>query len=150
LELDLYGGDPHTYEKVGLDAGLPYYWYPSARHNITPGERYNTPEAQARARYRQFSAQYSYALTKPLGMNTSTIGGYCGLNSDGTPATSDCLGTGSSKGSGYVDLNAAFDAPVGLSLALHYGYQYVRNYAPMSYSDYKVGLSRGFGGVTLG
>jgi uncharacterized protein (TIGR02001 family) len=39
---------------------------------------------------------------------------------------------------------------MGLNLALHYGYQYVRNYPQLSYSDYKIGLSRAFGGITLG
>ena len=39
---------------------------------------------------------------------------------------------------------------IGLNLALHYGYQYVRNYPQLSYSDYKIGLSRAFGGITLG
>jgi uncharacterized protein (TIGR02001 family) len=82
-------------------------------------------------------------------MKTSTIGGYCGMNADGTPGTADCLGTGSTKGSGYADFGAAFDV-MGLNLALHYGYQYVRNYPQLSYSDYKIGLSRAFGGITLG
>lgn len=150
LELDLYGGYRRSYGKLGLDLGAQYYWYPSARYNITPGDHYNTLEAYLSAHYGQFSAKYSHALTDLFGMKTSTIGGYCGLNSDGTPATSDCVGTGSSKGSGYVDINAAFNVPVGMSLALHYGYQYVRNYAPMSYSDYKVALTRPFGAVTLG
>ena len=150
LELDLYGGYRRTYGKLGLDLGAQYYWYPSARYNITPGDEYNTLEAYLSARYGPVSAKYSHALTDLFGMKTSTIGGYCGLNSDGTPATSECLGTGSSKGSGYVDLAAALSVPVGMSLALHYGYQYVRNYAPMSYSDYRVALTRPFGGVTLG
>jgi len=150
LELDLYGGYRRTYRKVGLDLGTQYYWYPSARYNITPGDHYNTLEVYFSAHYGPVTAKYSHALTDLFGMKTSTIGGYCGLNSDGTAATSECLGTGSTKGSGYVDVAAAFNVPVGMSLALHYGYQYVRNYAPLSYSDYKVGLTRPFGGVTLG
>ncbi|HWC75253.1 MAG TPA: TorF family putative porin [Gemmatimonadales bacterium] len=150
LELDLYGGYKRTYGKLGLDLGAQYYWYPSARYNITPGDKYNTFEAYFSTHYGPLSAKYSHALTDLFGMKTNTIGGYCGLNSDGTPATSDCLGTGSTKGSGYVDLAAAFNVPVGMSLALHYGYQYVRNYAPLSYSDYKVALTRPFSGVTFG
>jgi uncharacterized protein (TIGR02001 family) len=150
LELDLYGGHRWTAAKLGLDLGAQYYWYPRARFNIDPGDRYNTAELYAGVRYDQFAAKYSYALTNLFGMKTRTIGGYCGIGADGTAATTDCLGTGASKGSGYLDLNATFAVVVGMSLALHYGHQYVRRYAPLSYADYKIGLTRPFGAVTLG
>ncbi len=150
LELDLYGGYRWTPGKVGLDFGLQYYWYPRARYNIDPGDRYNTVELYTGVRYRQFAAKYSHALTNLFGMKTGTIGGYCGINADGSAATTNCLGTGSSKGSGYLDLTGTFDVAVGVSLGLHYGRQYVRSYAPLSYADYKVGLTRPFGAVTLG
>jgi len=152
LELDLYGGYRWTGGggKVGLDLGLLYYWYPRARYNINPGDRYNTAEVFLGARYDQFTVKYSHALTNLFGMKTSTIGGYCGIDADGTPATSNCLGTGASKGSGYIDLSATFNVPLGASLALHYGHQSVRSYDRLSYADYKVGLTRAFGGTTLG
>ena len=101
-------------------------------------------------RYGHFSAKYSHALTHLFGMKTQTIGGYCGIGADGTAATTDCLGTGSSKGSGYVDLNAAFDVAARVNLALHYGHQYVRSYAHLSYGDYRIALRRPFGAITLG
>jgi len=152
LELDLYGGYRFTAGKVGLDLGLQYYWYPGARYNINPGDRYNTTEVYGGVRYNQFSAKYSYALTNLFGMKTATIGGYCGIGADGTPATTDCLGTGGSKGSGYVDLNATFNLPLGASLALHGGRQYVRGggYDRLSYSDFKLGLTRALGATTFG
>jgi hypothetical protein len=150
LELDLYGGYRWTPGKVGLDFGLQYYWYPRARYNIDPGDRYNTAELYAGVRYAQFTAKYSHALTNLFGMKTGTIGGYCGISADGSAATTNCLGTGSSKGSGYLDLTGTFDVAVGMSLGMHYGRQYVRSYAPLSYADYKIGLTRPFGAVTLG
>lgn len=150
LELDLYGGYRWTVAKVGVDLGAQYYWYPRARYNIDPGDRYNTAEAYVAARYNQFAAKYSYALTNLFGMKTGTIGGYCGIDADGNAATTNCLGTGSTNGSGYLDLNGTFDVPVGMSLGLHYGRQWVRSYAPLSYTDYKIGLTRPFGAVTLG
>ncbi len=150
LELDLYGGYRWTVAKVGLDLGGQYYWYPGARYNIDPGDRYNTAEAYVGVRYNQFAAKYSHALTNLFGMKTRTIGGYCGIGADGSAATTDCLGTGASKGSGYVDLSAAFDVIAGVSLGLHYGHQYVRRYDRLSYADYKIGLTRQFGAVTLG
>lgn len=150
LELDLYGGYRWGFGKVALDLGGQYYWYPSARYNIDPGDSYNTAEVYLSTRYQQVSAKYSLALTDLFGMKTSTIGGYCGIDSDGTPGTADCLGTGSTKGSGYLDLAGSFNVVVGLNLGLHYGYQSVHNYPELSYSDFKVGLSRQFGSFTLG
>jgi uncharacterized protein (TIGR02001 family) len=150
LELDLYGGYRWTAGKAGLDLGLVYYWYPRARYNIDPGDRYNTAEVSVGARYDQFTAKYSYALTNLFGMKTGTIGGYCGISADGTAATTDCLGTGASKGSGYIDLAATFNVVGGVSLGLHYGRQHVRSYDRLSYTDYKVGFTRAFGAATLG
>ena len=150
LELDLYGGYRWELGKVALDLGGQYYWYPSARYNIDPGDTYNTAEVYLSTRYRQVSARYSLAVTDLFGMKTSTVGGYCGITPDGAPATADCLGTGSTKGSGYLDLAGSFDVVAGLNLGLHYGYQSVNNYPALSYSDFKVGLSRQFGAFTLG
>lgn len=150
LELDLYGGYRWTAGKAGLDLGLMYYWYPRARYNIDPGDRYNTAEVSVGVRYDQFAAKYSYALTNLFGMKTGTIGGYCGISANGTAATTDCLGTGASKGSGYIDISATFNVVAGASLALHYGRQYVRSYDRLSYTDYKIALTRAFGAATLG
>jgi Bacterial protein of unknown function (Gcw_chp) len=152
LEWDLYGGYRWNGAagKRGLDVGMQYYWYPRARYNIDPGDRYNTTEVYVGAHYAQFTAKYSYALTNLFGMKTGTIGGYCGIGTDGTAATSGCLGSGDSKGSGYVDLGGALSVPFGANVSLHYGYQFVRNYPQLSYRDYKVGLTRQFGAVTLG
>jgi uncharacterized protein (TIGR02001 family) len=150
LELDLYSGYRWTAGNVGLDLGLLYYWYPRARYNINPGDRYNTAEVYVGGRYDQFAVKYSHALTNLFGMKTRTIGGYCGIRADGTAATTDCLGTGASRGSGYVDLTATFDVVFGMGLALHYGRQYVRSYDRLSYADYKIGLTRALGAATLG
>jgi hypothetical protein len=150
LELDLYGGYRWTVGTVGLDLGLLYYWYPRARYNIDPGDRYNTTEVYVGGRYNQLTAKYSYALTNLFGMKTRTIGGFCGINADGTAVTTACLGTGASQGSGYVDVTATFDVILGMSLALHYGRQHVRSYDRLSYTDYKIGLTRALGATTLG
>ena len=150
LELDLYGGYRWELGKLGFDLGGQYYWYPSARYNIDPGDQYNTAEVYLSTRFRQVSAKYSLAVTDLFGMKTGTIGGYCGINSDGTPAAASCLGTGSTKGSGYLDLAASFNVVSGINLGLHYGYQSVSNYPELSYSDFKLGVSRQFGAFTLG
>ncbi|HYX83001.1 MAG TPA: TorF family putative porin, partial [Gemmatimonadales bacterium] len=150
LELDLYGGYRWSAGSRGVDVGAQYYWYPGARYNIDPGDRYNTTEVYVVAHYAQVSAKYSYALTNLFGMKTRTIGGYCGLAADGSAETSNCLGSGASNGSGYLDLGAALNLVLRFNLAMHYGYQFVHNYPQLSYGDYRIGVSRQFGGVTLG
>jgi len=152
LELDLYGGYRWTGKagKAGVDLGAVYYWYPGARYNINPGDRYNTAEVYVGGRYQQFTVKYSHALTNLFGMKTATIGGYCGIDADGTPATTNCLGSGPTTGSGYVDLAATFNVGAAMSLGLHYGHQHVRSYDRLSYSDYRIGLTRAFGAMTLG
>ena len=150
LELDLYGGYRWTAGNHGVDLGAQYYWYPRARYNISPGDRYNTVELYLGAHYAQFTAKYSHAMTNLFGMKSSTVGGFCGIESNGTADTTNCLGTGNSKGSGYADLGATFDLLSGTQLVLHYGHQFVRNYSQLSYGDYKAGLTRQVGGVVLG
>jgi uncharacterized protein (TIGR02001 family) len=152
LELDLYGGYRWNGAagKRGVDAGVQYYWYPRARYNIDPGDHYNTTEVYVGAHYGPVSAKYSYAVTNLFGMKTRTIGSYCGIAADGSAMTSNCLGTGATTGSGYLDLGAGLNVAAGLNLTMHYGYQFVRNYPQLSYGDYKVGLTRQFGRITLG
>lgn len=150
LELDWYGGYKRSAGPLELDVGLLYYWYPKARYNIVPGDEYNTAEMYIGGRYQGFSARYSRALSDLFSMNARTIGGYCGVNADGTAASTDCLGTGRSSGSGYVDLSATFDVVLGMNLVLHYGRQRVQNYPKLSYSDYKVAVTREWAGLALG
>jgi len=150
LELDLYGGYRARLGALTLDVGLLYYWYPGARYNLDPGDGYNTLEAYAGAAYGPVTAKVSYAMTDLFGMHTRTIGGSCGLDADGSPATGPCLGGGSSEGSVYLDVGAALILPAGLGLALHAGRQEVRSYDALSYTDFKVGLTRAVASITLG
>ena len=150
LEMDLYGGYRRKVGKVDLDAGLLRYWYPRARYNIDPGDAYNTIEIYVGAHYRWVTAKYFLALSDLFGMKTGTIGGFCGITSDATPVTTNCLGTGSSQGSGYFDLTLSLPvAPVG-DVVVHVGHQSVLNYESLSYWDYKVGVSKNWAGLIWG
>ena len=150
LELDVYGGFRKAAGPVNLDIGLLYYWYPGAKYNIDPGDQYNTAEVYLGASYGPVAAKYSYALTDLFGMNGATIGGFCGINEDGSQASGDCLGTGDTKGSGYLDVTGSFSVGSGVGLVLHFGRQWVSNYDELSYSDYKVAVTRPVVGVNLG
>lgn len=157
MEWDMYGG--YKFEPIkdlGLDVGVLYYYYPGARYYnaafASSGNKYDNTELYLGASYKWFSAKYSHAISDYFGTKTATFGGYCGFTSEGLPATTGCIGAnpGSSRGSGYLDLNANFEIFEKTTLGLHAGHITVKNYGQLSYTDYKVSLSRDFGWATLG
>lgn len=153
LEWDLYGG--YKFEVapgMTLDVGGLYYYYPGARWNNTERSSFDNLELYIGASYKWFSARYSYALTDYFGAKTATLGGACGIESNGTTSTSNCFGAapGSSKGSSYLDLGANFEVKDKLVLGLHVGRATVQNYSLLDYTDYKVSLSKEYRGFNFG
>jgi uncharacterized protein (TIGR02001 family) len=59
---------------------------------------------------------------------------------------SNLFGFADSKGSGYLDASANFELMSGLTLGVHVGHQKIKNNSDYSYTDYKVGLTKDFGG----
>ena len=168
LEWDMYGG--YKFEPIkdlGLDLGVLYYYYPGARYVVTQKTKYDNLEIYLGASYKWFSAKYSNTLTDYFGTNNNTFGapvggnnantanGYCGLTSAGVAqaATSpDCLGAapGGSKNSGYLDLNGTFEVGEKMNLGVHVGHQSVKHYNKLSYTDYKLSLTKEWGWFTWG
>jgi uncharacterized protein (TIGR02001 family) len=179
LEWDLYGGYKFEPVKdVGLDLGLIYYYYPGAKTlpPNQPAPAFAPVGATATstgvknfewymgATYSYFSGKFSYSMTDLFGLNNAFITGFsspagitaaaplCGLQSNGTAATTNCYTSapGNSKGSSYVDL--AFNYPFGdkWSFGMHAGHQKVKNWTNHSYSDYKIGLSKEYSGFSFG
>jgi len=60
-------------------------------------------------------------------------------------ALTNLFGTADSKGSGYLDVGANIDVATGLVLNLHVGRQDVRHNGSLSYTDYKLGLTKDLG-----
>ncbi len=152
LEWDFYGGYKFEVAKdTAADIGLLYYLYPGAKFNTPAQDKYNNTELYAALSYGSFTAKYSHTISDFFGMNTATMGGLCGLDSNGA-ATATCFSAspGGSKGSGYLDLAYNFDLGDKLTLALHAGHQSVRNYGKLSYTDYKIGLTKEYGGFLFG
>jgi uncharacterized protein (TIGR02001 family) len=100
-----------------------YYYYPGAQ--IVGGKKYNTTELYGSVGYKWFTLKYS-----------STV--------------SDFFGTVDSKGSGYLELNAAFEVADKTTLGFHVGQQKVRHSGNLDYTDYKVSIARDFGFATIG
>lgn len=152
LEWDFYGGYKFEVAKdTSADIGLLYYWYPGAKFNTPGQDKYNNTELYGALSYGSFTAKYSHTLSDFFGMKTATMGGLCGLDSGGA-ATSNCFSAnpGDSKGSGYLDLTYNLDLGDKLTLALHLGHQSVKNYGKLSYTDYKIGLTKEYRGFLLG
>lgn len=142
-EIDVYGGYKSTFGGGDwtYDIGLISYNYPG-HGNASPGNlaNPNTQEVYAALGYKWLTAKYSHATSSHF------VGWY------GGPAYDK-----DTRGSGYLELNAAYDLGDGWGLSGHLGHQKVKNSVTVgaisdaSYSDWNIGVTKdvGFGVVGL-
>lgn len=107
MELDLYASYGTSFnDDWSWRAGLYGYVYPGANldHAGLASRSLNTGEANVALAWKQFTLKYNYALTDYFGVDTEQ-----GYRSD-------------SKGTSYVQLDAALPLSDAWSLALHAGY----------------------------
>ncbi len=151
MEWDMYGGYKRDVVKgLNLDAGLLFYYYPGAEYNVPTHGSYNNLDIYLGASYRWFTAKYSYAPTDYFGAKTNTIGNSTGIDPAGV-ATGVLTGTGSSKGSGYLDVGVAVEIDSsGFAVVAHGGHLWVRNYSPLNYYDWKLGVTKDWLGFGFG
>jgi uncharacterized protein (TIGR02001 family) len=117
VEWDMYGGKKgQLTPDVSYDVGGLYYFYPT--NGLNPNA--NTFELYGQLGYGPAYAKYSLSTT-------------------------NLFGTPDSRRSGYLDLGANVDLGRGFTLNLHAGRQTVRNNGALSYTDYKVGVTRDLG-----
>jgi uncharacterized protein (TIGR02001 family) len=120
LELDIYGGyKGKVNDDLSYDVGFLHYEYPGSYPAgfVSP----NTDEIYGAVTYKMFTLKYSHSM-------------------------SNLFGFADSKNSGYIDASANFELMSGLTLGLHAGHQSVKNNSFYSYTDYKIGLTKDFGG----
>jgi uncharacterized protein (TIGR02001 family) len=121
VEWDLYAGKRGEITKdVTYDVGVLGYIYPSAGLGTNP----NTYEIYGQVGYGPGYIKYSHS-------------------------TSNLFGTADSKGSGYFDAGITTEIKDGYMLNLHVGRQKVRHNDALSYTDYKIGVSKDFGVVAV-
>ena len=121
IEWDLYGGKKGELAPgVSYDVGGLYYFYPSNALATSA----NTFELYGQVGYGPGYIKYSHAST-------------------------NLFGTSNSKNSGYLDVGANLDIGTGLLLNLHVGHQRVKNNSALSYTDYKIGVTKDFGICTV-
>ncbi|MEZ5729535.1 MAG: TorF family putative porin [Burkholderiaceae bacterium] len=127
VELDFYGGYKAKAGPIEFDVGLLQYYYPG-----TYPAGFTSPdtlEIYAAGSWQMLTLKYSHSLTNLFGFTDS-------------------------KGSGYIDLSAAF--PVGqFTLKAHVGHQTVpattgRAKSDFSYSDWSVGVATQYAGIDFG
>lgn len=107
MEMDLYASYGRAIGRDGSwRAGLYGYVYPGANLDQAglPSRSLNTAEANVALGWKQFTLKFSHALTDYFGVDTEQ-----GYRSD-------------SRGTGYLQLDAAFPLSDAWSLALHAGH----------------------------
>lgn len=117
LELDLYGGKKGEISKdFSYDVGLLTYVYPS--NGLKPNA--NTTEVYGQLGFGPAWIKYSHSV-------------------------SNLFAVPDSKNSGYLDVGANIDAGNGFTVNLHLGRQNVKGSGALSYTDYKLGVTKDFG-----
>lgn len=123
IEMDLYGGYARTFGKLGVDAGVLYYYYPGSE--AAKGGTIDNTEIYFGLSYGPFSAKYSHGV-------------------------SDFFGVPDSRNNFYIEAAADFDLGNGWGLGAHVGYQKLKNDPYKDYVDYAVGVTKDIQGWELG
>ncbi len=156
-EIDLYGGYKNTFAggDWNYDVGLIAYNYPgkgSATGEVGfagfgPLYNPNTTEVYGALGYKWLTAKYSHTVSKNF------IGWV-----PYSPSAAGLDYSKSTRGSNYLELNAAYDIGNGWGISGHVGKQKVKNieaipgtFTDASYTDWNVGVTKdvGFGVVGL-
>ena len=129
IELDIYGGYVHKFaDDLSMNVGVLTYFFPDSDHpqvNGHNGSSPNTTELNAAITYKYLTLKHSASVTDYFGNNYP--------------------GSGSSRGSGYSELNMSYKLPVAdLNLLVHVGYLSVRNYSHLNYPDFLLGVNKDF------
>ncbi|MDY7539395.1 TorF family putative porin [Undibacterium sp. RTI2.1] len=128
VEWDIYGGKRGEIVKdVSYDVGVLSYVYPSNGLSSVPGfANANTTEIYGQLGYGPVYVKYSHSVTNLFGFVNS-------------------------KNSGYLDIGANVDIvpDAGYTLNLHVGHQTVKNNTASAYTDWKIGVTKEFVGVTF-
>jgi len=126
LEADLYGGYKLAVtDTITTDIGFLHYAYPGTMPAGTTSA--NTNEVYVGVDAKWISLRYSYSL-------------------------GDTFGAANTRGTSYTDLTLSHDLFAGLSGVAHIGRQAYSgsNSGNLSYTDWKLGVSRDFSGYVVG
>ena len=150
VEVDLYGGFKNTFAggDWNYDLGLITYNYSGSKDvPANNSAKADTTEIYGALGWKWLTAKYSYSTSSNF---ISWYGGPAGANNGVAPNPKT-----DTRGSGYLELNAAYDLGDGWGITGHIGDQKVANYRAVgqtdaSYTDYKVGVTKDFGFGVVG
>lgn len=145
LETDLYAGYRNTIgaTEVGYDVGGIYYMYPGANWNESSFEGYNksnkidTFEAYAALSYKWLSVKSGITGTEYWGWSKNNSGQGGGFNGDYHAGVK-----GSTKGSYYYEVNAAYEVLPTWTVSGQLGHQVIANAIGLDLTYYKAGISK--------
>lgn len=147
-EIDLYAGHRgRLSDELSYEAGIGSYFYPGANYNAAwpvasyPSKSYDTSEATLSLSYKWLNIKYAYSLTDYFGYDDRTAP--ISLWNSGVQGGIHA-GNGT-QGSAYVEANVTFDLWKSTTLVMHAARQNVAHSMNLSYNDYKVSLSKGWG-----
>lgn len=142
MEWDWYGGYKHKlfqclYPELTYTVGVIYYLYPGGISFQPHGVRYNTFEYLVELTYKWIDVKFSQTLSNYFGVSSRDPAFNWERNLP-DPAN------GSSRGSIYMEASLTFELCKKLTLLLHAGREHVRHYHHLSYTDWRVTLTREF------
>jgi len=159
MELDLYGGyNGKVNDDLGYQIGPMDVVYPGGKAFNSasgPSKKWDTTEVIFGATYMGVNVKYTRTLTNWYGIDTNGYTPAMWAAGDtyaswATGATTANSANANSKGSGYLEANYTYTFAGDVALALHAGHQKINNFSLLSYTDYKIGISKPVGGFTLG
>jgi uncharacterized protein (TIGR02001 family) len=144
LEMDFYGGWKKAFGDFGLDLGGIYYYYPGSEagplsylnsKNVSQsaGGTVHNGELYVAGSWKFITLKYNYAIT-------------------------DYFKLPDSKGTSYLDLSANYDLGDGWGINAHVGHLYASKFKyaytsgsdDISYTDWKLGVTKDISGWVLG
>ena len=131
VEIDVYGGYKNSFAggDWSYDVGVLTYNYPGTYPAgfVKP----DTTEIYGALGWKWLSLKYSSVISSHIfGASTST--------------------GGDTRGSGYLDLSGSFDMGKGIGASANVGHQTIKDNSTLSYTDWKLGVSKDLGFGSLG
>jgi len=149
MEWDFYGGYASKInDDLGYNVGAIYVLYPDGVTGPAPNKKWNTTEVYGGVTWKWINVKASYTLTNWYGIGKD--GGFIPTHIDtGASSADDPANPDDSKGSLYLEANLSYELPGQFVLIGHVGNQTIENYKELDYIDYKIGVSKAYGGFNF-
>jgi uncharacterized protein (TIGR02001 family) len=132
LEMDFYGGYKHAFGNVTADFGFIYYYYPGSLATLT-------------------NAQTGTTARREVDNKELYVGGvWKWLSLKYFHSVGDLFSIPETKNSWYLDGTASFPVTANWGGIAHVGRQKVNKWDDASYTDYRLGVTREYGGFVFG